>query len=720
MATSRISHGKLRWSVNPEIVKDVPDGAFSETQAVDKLTRALLAAAHARNDFQCAVFVRGAPDQRRRDVLKHALAGISSPVSTPHDYCYIHNFDTPDRPRLLVLEPGHGRALRDQIDKISRFIRDQLDGALQSRPVRNRLLALQERSESKMRQICASMEKQMKSHGLVLQREEVGQMVRLALHVQQTGRVISQDDLANLVAKGQIDLQEFEKIREVIRINQPRLTELTAQINRVWKHSQALGHRLLSAETRRLLADMVKPLLDRFEDPGVQMHIEAIIQDVVSKRIGLPTAHLADTELLYSVNPVLSAEPGVLPIVHERNPTPRNLFGTIDHSWVEGARSITSFRGIRIGSLVEASGGFLLLDAETLLENPESIVMLRNALASGCVEHSASLIHDSRSLVSLRPDPIPARCRLIVVGQDRHWQELQNRYPRVRQLFGPPIDIPESVPRTADGVKHVAGLIKRYAHQPDLPEISDQGLAAAIETAARIAGPGKISTSVEELAGLLRHAGVAAELAGESQISAERIHQAVRDNHPGQRPDEAYENTNLSGFPLQQQRPARIYAVTRIPDFTSHCGRLIRIEASVSGGAGCRFTFDGIDTDFERQAGPRLEVAIANTLHLTKALGLRAVFRCTGSKNALQRLRFPSSLVLAAGVALFSALSGVALRQDLALIADLGADGDLLGLPGLNESIEEAYRSARNKPSATDAGVVIASAQREALMLDPQ
>ena len=265
MALSRIPPADLRWRVDPRSLVDDEASRTAHSETLDRLVSSLSQAVADNSPARGHIFVRGHAASDRGRLLASGLESIRPPKREHHDFCLVHNFVYPDRPRLLRLPAGSGRKLRAGLGEISRFIRDQLESALEARPIRNRLQALSDRSDAEMRRLTQPLEKKLKPHGLVLVREEVGQLVRLTVHVQQTGRVITQDDLANLVAKGQVSPEEFDQIRTVIRDSQPQIRKLTEAINRTWNHAHQLRGRLLRAETRRLLADLAQPVLRQFQ-----------------------------------------------------------------------------------------------------------------------------------------------------------------------------------------------------------------------------------------------------------------------------------------------------------------------------------------------------------------------------------------------------------------------------------------------------------------------
>jgi len=715
MAISRIPTAELRWRLDPALL-ETASPAEPDAELVKRLTGTLEAARSGSTTRRGHVFVRAAADSPRQALVERALKAVEPRASAGEDLCFVHNFEQSDRPRLLALPAGSGRTLELQLREISRFVRDELDAALQSRPIRNRLQALDDRSDAEMRRSTAALEKKLKPHGLVLVREQVGQLVRLTIHVQQTGRVITQDDLANLVAKGQVSAEEFEKIRKIVRDSQQELREITREINTIWKHSRQLGQRLLRAETRRLLAHLAQPLLEAVDDPEARHLVECIISDVLEKRVGARTEHLADPELLYSANLVHVPDEGRLTVVREPRPTPRNLGGTIDPAWLEGRRAVASFRGIRTGTLIQANGGFLLIDAGALLDQDDSISLLVNALGGGLLSIEAMPGNIASPAVSVRPDPVPIDACLVVTGSDQQWQRLQREHPDFAALFRAPLDVPDSLARSDGNVAWLAVQLDRACERLGLPPASPEAVGALIEQAGRMAGPGRLSTRIDALVDLARHAAVFSRTDDDRRITAVHIHRAVAESRP-RRLEVPVAADAAHRFPVRQHQLGQVYAGGLAADGGLAYGQILRIQTGIAKAAKTRLEFAGLDREPAGHVSSLIEIVLGQLLQLPDAPGLHGIVTVR-AESGPGRIEPAESLATGVVLALLSRLSGIPLRQDLMVLGNLDAEGRLGGIRGINEQIEDVQRVSASRDDAVHAGVIIPAVQRKALMLE--
>jgi predicted ATP-dependent protease len=498
MAKTRLSAGQLRWNVRPDLLRDLDTEhapiAIGSDAAIDTLTRAL----RGNDGDHPHLYLRGRPGSGRRRLLQRVLGEREAPPASGHDLVYVFNFEHPHQPRLLKLPAGQGRRFRAEMRQFSQFLRDQFEAALEARPIRNRLQALSDRADAEMRKITDPLDERLKPHGLVLVREEVGRLVRLTVHVKQTGRVITQDDLANLVAKGQVDREEYRTIRQVIHEEQDALAGITTRVNEVWRRVQDLGTRLVRTEARRLLVGLARGIDEQFEHPAIRRHLTAVTEDVLEHGVGGGRLDGIDVESRYGVNLLLSpwTPRATAPVVVEPYPNARNLFGSIDSDGTRRASDNALFMALRAGRLLQANGGVLIVDADALLERPDCVKRLQRTLDSG--EMTLEALDRNAPDASLKPDPIPVDFQLVLIGSEvQRGASIEPAAPGA----GPddrPVDRPARAgrARTNTNVRALGALLLAECRRQDLPGTrTADALARLVEEAARLDGRGGLSTS---------------------------------------------------------------------------------------------------------------------------------------------------------------------------------------------------------------------------------
>ena len=122
----------LRAQIDPasfsfESTKEVEpqQGVAGQEDAIEALRFGLQIHAPGQN-----VFVRGLTGTGRLELVRRIIDQIQPLCPLAQDRCYVHNFDQPDRPRLLSLPRGKGRQFAKAIGQLSAFIRAELMPAL--------------------------------------------------------------------------------------------------------------------------------------------------------------------------------------------------------------------------------------------------------------------------------------------------------------------------------------------------------------------------------------------------------------------------------------------------------------------------------------------------------------------------------------------------------------------------------------------------------------
>ncbi len=88
------------------------------------------------------VFVLGPTGAGRHRYVRRILDARAADEAKPSDWCYIHNFDDPRRPRALELPTGMGRSLRRDMAQLIDDLRAGIPAVFESDEYRNRRHAI--------------------------------------------------------------------------------------------------------------------------------------------------------------------------------------------------------------------------------------------------------------------------------------------------------------------------------------------------------------------------------------------------------------------------------------------------------------------------------------------------------------------------------------------------------------------------------------------------
>ncbi len=425
----------------------------------------------------------------------------------------------------------------------------------------------------------------------------------------------------------------------------------------------------------------------------------------------------------YEVNVLVTRDDPGAPVVYEDHPTYGNLVGRIEHV-SELGNLVTDFTLIQAGSLLRANGGYLIVDARKLLQQPLSWDELKRALRSQVVRvdspgRSLSLV----STASLEPEPIPLDLKVVLMGERQLYYPLSAHDPDFSELFKVAADFEEQLERTDEGEQLYARLLGSFARKESLRPLDPGAAARAVEHASRRAGDSeRLQVHAESLADLLREADYLAREADADVVTAGHIAEAIDAGiRRASRIREHVQEDIRRGTVLIDTRGEAVAQVNGLSVLQLGgyaFGRPSRITARVRLG-------NGSVVDIEK------EVALGGALHSKGVLILSGFL---GQRFASERpLSLAASLVFeqsysgvdgdsascAELVALLSALARAPVKQGRAITGSVNQHGQVQPIGGVNEKVEGFFDVCQAVGLTGSEGVLIPASNVKHLMLRP-
>ena len=732
MRVVALQSDQLSVSLDPaqldfETTDDLPpaEAGFGQARAIEALAFGTEIAAPGFN-----LFVMGPEGTGRKSAVLRILRDLAQKRPTPPDWVYVNNFDDHRFPNAMSLPAGRGLKLTAAMDAFVQDVGETVPALFENEENQNRLRAIEEEFRQKPEEAFEALRKKAEGKDIALVRTPMG------------------FGFAPL-AKGEIiQPEEFERLSSVkkkrIQADTTALQEeLQAIIKRMpnWDRERRKAIHALQSEITGLgVGACLDPVIAEFKDlPEVVDYLEAVRLDLVEKFHAIKTAESRvaqghqgdglDTALeaaggfdRYKVNSIVSHGEGAdAPVVTEDNPTAFNLIGRSEHLSRYGAL-ITDFSLIKAGALHRANGGYLVVDARKLLLQPFAWEALKRALKAAAVTiESPAQEFGLIATVSLEPEPIPLRTKVVLLGGRMLFYLLSELDPEFPDLFKVVADFETDVNRSATAdrsfLQGMADLVREKGLLP-----FDAGAVAQIHTRmVRLAGDRtKLSIHMRSLCDLLHEAEYYAKQEGGACVNAKHVVQAVdaqrhrldrirekdielidRDIILIKTEGSAVGQVNglsvlqLGGFAFG--RPSRITARVRLGS-----GKLIDIEREVKLGGPLHSKGVLILSGF--LAG---RYAVDDPLSLSATLVFEQSYGGVDGDSA-------SSAEL---YALLSALAEVPLRQDLAVTGSINQFGEIQAIGGVNEKIEGFFDTCCKRGLTGSQGVLIPAANREHLIL---
>ncbi|MBN8441351.1 MAG: AAA family ATPase [Thauera sp.] len=670
------------------------------------------------------LFLLGDSGSGRHAIVEQLLDTERHSGEPPADWCYVYNFADAARPDLLRLPCGRGARLRDDMQHFISELLPAIAAVFQSDEYRSRIDAMQEEEKRREEAALGALGHDSAQLGVALLRTPHGFAF---VPMKGEDATLSQEEFEQLPEERQRELAGH------IKNMHERMHKLMNEFPR-WRREmqnriKAAGSEALRVTVTHLVDDLRPPYADL---PEVGAYLDAVLQDIIETGESLRESSQSegDTETTtysgtlsvqrYLVNLLVENPAGEgRPVVYEDHPTLQNLVGRIEHV-VHMGTLMSNFTLIRAGALQRANGGFLVLDATKVLAQPYAWEGLKRCLKAGRIRiESLSDLIGLSSTVQLEPEPMPLDLKVVLIGERLIYYLLCQYDPEFPALFKINADMESEIERSVGNITAYARLIATLARRNGLRPLTADAVARIVEHASRLASDAqRLTTQTQALDDLLREAD---HFAGLAEATAREHVEAALDAH--RRRNERIRERHLEGIVRGQllvdtagEHVGQINGLAVVSLGESSFAHPVRITATARVG-------DGEVIDIEREAklgGPIhskgvliLSSFMASRYGLTMPLSLKASLVFEQSYGGVEG----DSASLAELAALLSALSGVPIRQSLAVTGSVNQFGVVQPVGGINEKIEGFFDLCAARGLTGDQGVLIPQANVCHLML---
>ncbi len=735
--TKELDATKLRYTCDPKKFN------FKTTAEVEPLDRIIgqeraiealklgLGIKDAKNRYN--IYVAGGPGTGKMSAVEYFLGRMSKNEPRPPDLCYVHNFENPYSPRYLELPAGMGTQLRDDMKHLIARLRRDIPKVFELDEFKARSKKINEIYAEKRTKLFEEMEKKARELGFAIQRTPIGINT---LPLREGGEPLSQEEYEALSEEERAKIREKQNevqaliqdsLQEIARIEEEREEEIKklakeAVLFTVEPHINQLKSRYKRIEKVTFFLDEVQndivEHLDQFrggnqETPKVPMQVPFTVQPI-------------DPFKRYDVNVLVdNSQTEGAPVIVEQNASYTNLFGSIERRVHMGV-AVTDFTMIKPGSLHRANGGYLVLNANNLFRMGLSWEALKIAIKRReiRIEDPLQMLGYSTT-EGLKPEPVPFRMKIIIIGSPEIYEILYYYDEDFPKLFSVKSDFGTEMERTPEHEQEIARFLRaRCQEDPSLLPFDPTGVAKVVEASAELAeDQKKLSCRFGVLTSIIKEASYWARTEGSDHVTGEHVRKALTErDRRSNRIEEKIREMIARGQILvdtEGEKTGQVngLAVLQLGDYMF--GKPSRITATVHTGK------DGI-VDIEREAELGGHTHTKGIMILKGFLGERFAFEKPLSLSA--SLTFEQSYSMIDGdsasstelYALLSALSGLPIKQGLAVTGSVNQKGEIQPIGGVNEKIEGFFRVCKVKGLTGEQGVIIPERNVDNLMLSEE
>ncbi len=671
------------------------------------------------------VFVMGPTGTGRRSILSRIVHEQAAQAPTPRDWVYVNHFADPATPRAISLPPGRGSELRADMERFSSGLMDRLLQAFDTDQYAAAREALEQQFRETQQSELVAVDNACRERGFALVRSPSG----LYISPVRDGELLTPEAFSQLQVGDRASIEQ----------NLNQLEDMLASAMRRWRElerrTQAEIEHLDREVANFTVSPLVQELREKYADEAeVQEYLDEVLRDIVDNVDIFRSAGEGDAEddnsgsLLdiplnqrYRVNLLVdNVQLQGAPVVIEDVPTYDKLFGRIEYDIRRGA-TITDYTLIRPGALHRANGGYLILDAEALMDEPYVWAGLKRALFGGLIRIESPDGQQLVRSVTPIPEPIPLQVKVILRGSPYIYYALYAYDEDFAKLFKVLADFDAEMDRTPESEYTYIQFVRALCEDENLLPFTREAVARVIEYGARLAEcQDRLSTQFGLIADLVREA----------------AYWAKKQHHPAVQHSDVLESLRQQKrrVSLSEEYTLRAIAEGRHVIVTSGAsvGQINGLTVVTLGG----YTY-GIPSRITARAyvgrgnvlDIQREVQLSGPIHGKGLLTLVGYFGgqygIDGSLSMEASLSFEQtyedidgdSASCAELYVLISAVAQVPLRQDLAVTGAVDQHGLVLPIGKVNEKIEGFFDVCQRRGLTGTQGVLIPARNVKDLML---
>ena len=500
------------------------EGVIEQERAVDALELGL---SLDRRNYN--VYVAGESGTGKTTMVKTLLARLAPKRKTPDDWICVHNYKDATAPRALSMPAGTAADFKNALSQLITQMREQVPKVFHSKEHQEKVQGILNEGLDRENDSFVSLSKEAEKIGFAVKSTKTGIVTIPMLD----DKVISNKDYAHLSD------DERRRVEEARKRLDPHISQFLQRTRDI----ELDTHRRIQ-DIQRALGEAVggsgfKALKQKYKKTKpIAAFLDQLFQDILDNLPKFLPDESDPTEARealkrplkeYEVNVLVdNSEVHGAPVIYETRPTWSNLFGKIERR-LENGVYLTDASMIRAGSLLKASGGYLILHVLDLFGQPGVWEQLKS-----CLRNREVAIEDPGFLTpflpstGLKPEPIPVSPKIILVGASMAYYLLYEHDEDFRKSFQVLADFDDEIGETRRTVREYAQFIATTCRNDGLPPVDREAVARIIEHGMRVAGTQKrLTLKFNDIANLVIEASYHAGKAKAKLILREHVERAL-------------------------------------------------------------------------------------------------------------------------------------------------------------------------------------------------
>ena len=428
------------------------------------------------------IFAVGTAGLGKKTMIKRLLQQHAKTMQTPDDWVYVYNFKNARQPISLRFAAGQGNKFESLLHQAWQTSLKQLERRFSAETYHNRIERIRQITGNEQQLALVELTKEGEEFDLkLINRHDEHIFVPTILKDNKVVEM-SQEDINAL------DSKQRAEMNSNMRYMDKKLERLGLQLGDLEDEARDKVSELNRDIAKQVIIPRLEAILAKFKDVhGLEQYLKLYATDIIDNVETIldqegeefSPALFNRVPSRYQANVVVSNKPNTgAPVIFDDFPTHYNLLGHVEQLTQNG-KITTEFTLIRPGALHQANGGFLILEAEQLLEQPYAWQGLKRALKSGqlklsSLEHMITLTGS----ISIEPASIPLNIKVILLAEPEIYYEILEVEPELGSVFKIRADFTDTLQRNDDNEQAYMQLIADYVQQDKLLPFDRSALAA--------------------------------------------------------------------------------------------------------------------------------------------------------------------------------------------------------------------------------------------------
>lgn len=508
-------------------------GIIGQERAVDAFDFGIMVKMKGYN-----IYMSGPSGTGKTTYAKMKAMEVAKNEPVPYDWCYVYNFENPERPKALRFEPGKGKEFKEDMSELVEIFNSEIPKAFSSDDYDKQKNEIVKVYEDKRENLMKYMSDVAKEHNFSVKSTNSGIYFMPMID----GNTINEEEYEKLddemkenINAASEQVQEkagaiMRDIREIDKEAKKAIDDLDYKVGMF-----AIGHHVNSIQEKykdyeyvlkyiNSVKEDVLENIDEFieEDDEVEEGISALLPMLNKKQS-------EDITLKYSVNLFVdNSETKGAPVIVDFNPTYYNLIGEVEYG-NEFGNLTTDFMKIKSGLIHRANGGYLIIQVHDLLSNIQAWEALRRVIKTKevTIENLREQLGVT-TMPTLKPEPIPVSVKIILIGSGYYYELLSEYDDDFGKFFKIRAEFDYEMKRNSENIHKLAKFIKAFSERENTAPFDSSAVAKVVEYSSRLVErQDKLSTRFNHIAEILCEAATWALIEKSETITAYHINKAV-------------------------------------------------------------------------------------------------------------------------------------------------------------------------------------------------